>query len=82
VGRKVFTKCHAIREEFGEMWLRGRVKRGLAIGYFDGGSSSNPGPGAAAWALEYPDRTTMTGVKGLGVVTNNEAEYVALIDLM
>lgn len=64
-----------------EYVARARAERS-AIGYFDGGSSSNPGLGASAWALEYDDGTTMTGMKPLGVVTNNEAEYVGLIDLL
>jgi len=55
---------------------------GLVIGRFDGGRSNNPGIGASAFSLEYEDRTTVSLVKKLGVVTNNEAEYVGLIDLL
>jgi ribonuclease HI len=54
----------------------------FAVGMFDGGSSQNPGEGAYGWALEYPDKTTMTGVQSLGVVTNNVAEYQGLIHLL
>jgi ribonuclease HI len=57
-------------------------ERKMAIGHFDGGSSNNPGLGASAWALEYTDGSTVTGVNGLGVTTNNRAEYDGLIHLL
>lgn len=67
-----------------EMWdaATGRGSLADAIGRFDGGSSSNPGPAASAWALEYPDKTCVTGIKGLGVSTNNQAEYDGLLRLL
>lgn len=53
-----------------------------AIGWFDGGSSKNPGPGAYAWAIETADGVTYTGMRSLGVTTNNIAEYSGLIALL
>lgn len=53
-----------------------------ALGWFDGGSSKNPGPGAFAWAIETADHVTYTGMRPLGVVTNNFAEYSGLIALL
>lgn len=55
---------------------------GSALGWFDGGSSKNPGPGAFAWAIETADHVTYTGMRPLGVVTNNFAEYSGLIALL
>lgn len=53
-----------------------------AVGWFDGGSSKNPGPGAYAWAIETADKVTYTGMRPLGVTTNNIAEYSGLIALL
>ena len=46
----------------------------------DGGARGNPGPGAAAWVLLAPDgREVEARAEYLGHVTNNVAEYSALI---
>ena len=46
----------------------------------DGGARGNPGPGAAAWILTAPDgREAEAKAEYLGHVTNNVAEYRALI---
>jgi orotate phosphoribosyltransferase len=46
----------------------------------DGASSGNPGPSGAGWTVRNAAGTVMTsGSKYLGVVTNNEAEYRALL---
>jgi len=46
----------------------------------DGGARGNPGPGAAAWVLNAPDgREVEARAEYLGHVTNNVAEYRALI---
>jgi ribonuclease HI len=75
----VCSRCLACREYTPE---DERNLAELAIGYFDGGSSENPGQGAYGWALEYPDKTTMTDVRSLGIVSNNVAEYEGLINLL
>lgn len=54
----------------------------FAVEWFDGGSRDNPGKAAFAWVLEYSDKTTATDVRGLGVATNNVAEYEGLIHLL
>jgi len=46
----------------------------------DGGARGNPGPGAAAWVLTNPAGAEVeAGSEFLGSVTNNVAEYRALI---
>ncbi len=55
---------------------------GMAQGMFDGGSSSNPGLGAWAFALQYPDKTSIALLGPLGETTNNRAEYAGLIQLL
>jgi ribonuclease HI len=46
----------------------------------DGGARGNPGPGAAAWVLIDPsDAEIEASSEFLGAVTNNVAEYRALI---
>jgi ribonuclease HI len=46
----------------------------------DGASRGNPGPAAAGVAIERDDGTLLArGKKYLGVMTNNQAEYRALI---
>lgn len=46
----------------------------------DGGARGNPGPGGAGFVLEDSDGTVVrSGGKYLGCVTNNNAEYEALI---
>ncbi len=48
--------------------------------YTDGGSRGNPGvAGAGAVVLSETGEVMMRGHKSLGVVTNNEAEYLAVI---
>jgi ribonuclease HI len=51
------------------------------LAYTDGGSRGNPGPGAAAVVLVEPDSGTVLHEVGifLGQVTNNVAEYRALL---
>jgi ribonuclease HI len=46
----------------------------------DGGARGNPGPAGAAFVLENPDGSRLAcGGRFLGSVTNNVAEYEALI---
>ena len=46
----------------------------------DGASRGNPGPAAAGLVIELPDGEIVeVGKKYLGVMTNNQAEYRALI---
>ena len=46
----------------------------------DGGSRGNPGPAGCGFVLERPDgETACAGGRFLGVKTNNEAEYEALL---
>jgi ribonuclease HI len=48
--------------------------------YTDGGARGNPGPGAFAYLLFDPaGREVFSGKEFLGVVTNNVAEYRAVI---
>ncbi len=49
--------------------------------FTDGSSIGNPGMGGAGVIIKIPDSKTKTRIfsKPLGVVTNNEAEYEALI---
>lgn len=50
------------------------------IVYSDGASRGNPGPSAAAFiALAEDERVIQRRTKYLGVKTNNQAEYLALI---
>ncbi|MFC7185913.1 ribonuclease HI [Halorubrum yunnanense] len=52
---------------------------GRAHVYFDGASRGNPGPGAVGWCLVTSDGVVAEGGEGIGRVTNNQAEYAALI---
>jgi ribonuclease HI len=46
----------------------------------DGGARGNPGPAAAAYVLEAEDGTVLAAhAEAIGVATNNEAEYRALV---
>jgi ribonuclease HI len=46
----------------------------------DGGARGNPGPAAAAYVLEAEDGTVLAAHgEAIGVATNNEAEYRALV---
>ncbi len=48
--------------------------------YVDGGSRGNPGPSGAGAVIKGPDGTVVKRLKkGLGMGTNNRAEYMALI---
>jgi ribonuclease HI len=49
--------------------------------YTDGGARGNPGPGAIGVVLKNADGHTVVEIgKYLGICTNNEAEYHALIE--
>jgi len=52
---------------------------GRAHVYFDGASRGNPGPGAVGWCLVTSDGIAAEGGERIGRVTNNQAEYAALI---
>ncbi|MES3160220.1 MAG: ribonuclease HI [Halorubrum sp.] len=52
---------------------------GRAHVYFDGASRGNPGPGAVGWCLVTSDGVVAEGSERIGRVTNNQAEYAALI---
>jgi len=52
---------------------------GRAHVYFDGASRGNPGPGAVGWCLVTSDGVVAEGGERIGRVTNNQAEYAALI---
>ena len=52
---------------------------GRAHVYFDGASRGNPGPGAVGWCLVASDGVVAEGGERIGRVTNNQAEYAALI---
>jgi len=48
--------------------------------YIDGSSIGNPGPGGSAYILEDSDgKVIEEGSRGFEKVTNNEAEYLALL---
>lgn len=49
--------------------------------YTDGGSRGNPGPSATGFVvLDSRDKILNKGSKYLGIKTNNQAEYTALVD--
>ena len=49
--------------------------------YTDGGSRGNPGPSATGFViLDFKDQIVNKGSKYLGITTNNQAEYTALVD--
>jgi len=53
------------------------------IGYFDGASRGNPGfAGAGAWISGGNEEHVWEDSNALGRKTNNEAEYIALINLL
>lgn len=52
---------------------------GRAHVYFDGASRGNPGPGGVGWCLVTSDGVVAEGGERIGRVTNNQAEYAALI---
>src|SRR3989344_4328983 len=47
--------------------------------YTEGGARGNPGFGAAAFVVLEDSKVIYKGSKFLGTVTNNEAEYTAVI---
>lgn len=50
------------------------------ITFTDGGSRNNPGPAACGIVIQdEKENITFTGSKYLGIATNNQAEYGALI---
>lgn len=56
---------------------------GRVHAYFDGASRGNPGPAAAGWVLVAPgDGIVATGSETLGTMTNNRAEYEALVAVL
>lgn len=55
----------------------------MYIGYFDGASKGNPGEAAIGCVLVDPSgKTIWEHSEAIGVTTNNEAEYTALIRLL
>jgi len=59
-------------------------KQKIAIGYFDGCSKNNPGEAGAGAYMVEKDTYDMIwqGYKYLGIMTNNEAEYNAILLLI
>jgi len=56
---------------------------GLMKGFFDGASRSNPGDaGAGSLLMDDNGQVVWSKAQYLGVKTNNEAEYSALINLL
>ena len=56
-----------------------REEGGRAHVYFDGAARGNPGPAAIGWVIVTGDGIAAEGGKRIGKVTNNRAEYEALI---
>ena len=54
------------------------MKNDLKI-FTDGGSRGNPGPAASAFVVYKKGDVLNTGSKYLGIKTNNQAEYTAVI---
>lgn len=52
------------------------------VAFIDGGSRGNPGPAASAYTISIDGRHVRSSAKYLGVGTNNDAEYMALISLL
>lgn len=55
---------------------------GRAHAYFDGASRGNPGQGAIGWVLVTSDGIAAEGSERIGRVTNNQAEYEALLGVL
>ena len=52
----------------------------MIVAYIDGGARGNPGPAGYGARLEAPDGTVLAELHGgLGVATNNVAEYNGLL---
>ncbi|WP_440771596.1 ribonuclease HI [Natronorubrum sp. DTA28] len=52
---------------------------GRAHAYFDGACRGNPGPAATGWVIVSGDGIVAEGGDRIGIATNNQAEYEALI---
>lgn len=50
--------------------------------YFDGASKGNPGEGGGGWVASTPQRTLAFGWNQRALCTNNEAEYIGLIEAL
>lgn len=55
---------------------------GRVHAYFDGASRGNPGPSAVGWVLVTNDGIVAEGGESIGRVTNNRAEFEALITVL
>ncbi|WP_435098280.1 ribonuclease HI [Halarchaeum sp. P4] len=55
---------------------------GRVHGYFDGASRGNPGPAAVGWVLVASGGIVAEGNDTIGTMTNNRAEYEALIAVL
>jgi ribonuclease HI len=55
---------------------------GRVHAYFDGASRGNPGPGAVGWVLVSGDGIVAENGDTIGRVTNNQAEYEALLAVL
>ena len=51
----------------------------MITAYIDGGARGNPGPAGYGVFIELPDDTTVELHGGLGIATNNVAEYNGLL---
>ena len=51
----------------------------MITAYIDGGARGNPGPAGYGVFIELPDGTTVELHGGLGIATNNVAEYNGLL---
>lgn len=47
--------------------------------YTDGGARGNPGPGGIGYVLSFADGRELTQGEYVGEITNNQAEYQALL---
>lgn len=52
-----------------------------ALVWTDGGSRGNPGPSATGWVIQLPERNERGG-SHIGIKTNNEAEYIAVVQAL
>ncbi|MFX0032111.1 MAG: ribonuclease HI family protein [Candidatus Hodarchaeota archaeon] len=50
--------------------------------YTDGAARGNPGPGASAFLFVHNNKIIHQGVNFIGTVTNNQAEYQAIINAL
>ncbi|MFX1554793.1 MAG: ribonuclease HI, partial [Promethearchaeota archaeon] len=69
-----------------EHWLkisRTPIKRGEILKiYTDGAARGNPGPAAYAFLLVHNDTIIHQGFGYIGTVTNNTAEYKAIVNAL